>query len=112
MRFGHLTAEFQGGDGLLSRDRGEAVEELVESVARFKVIVKRLHRYACPHKDWRSAENLWVTLNDVCSVQHDWILGVKYTRRRIRTLVALRGPADCGSRGLSYPPSGTGDSIG
>jgi hypothetical protein len=29
MRFGHLAAEFQGGNGLLSRDRGEAVEKLV-----------------------------------------------------------------------------------
>jgi hypothetical protein len=39
MRFGYLSAEFQGGNGLLPGDRGEAVEELVQSISSFKMVV-------------------------------------------------------------------------
>ncbi len=48
MRFGHLAAEFQGGNSLLAGDRGEAVEELVQSIASVKMVVQGFHGDAGP----------------------------------------------------------------
>jgi hypothetical protein len=62
MRFGHLAAELQGGDRLLPSDRGEAVQELVQPIPGFEVIVQRLHWHAGAHEDRRTAQNVWVSV--------------------------------------------------
>lgn len=70
MRFGHFTGKFERRDGLLSADRWETVEKLVEGVAGFQVVVEGLHGNPRPYEYRCTTQNVWIAMNDRGSVGH------------------------------------------
>lgn len=70
MRFGHLAAEFERRNGLLPAHRGEAVQELVQPIPGFKMVVQRFHRDPRPYEDGGASQNVRVTVDDRERVRH------------------------------------------
>lgn len=46
------------------------MEKLVESIATFQVIEKRLHRDPRANKDGGATEDLWIALDDLAQLHH------------------------------------------
>jgi len=64
MRFGHLTGKFECRDRLLSADRRETVQKLVERISGFEVVVEGLHWNSRSDEDRCPAENLRIAMDD------------------------------------------------
>jgi hypothetical protein len=65
-----IVRGFQRGNCLLSGDARKRVEELVEAVVPFQVVDHVAERYPGADKHGRTAENLWIALNDARGVRH------------------------------------------
>jgi hypothetical protein len=59
----HLLGEFESGYGLLAGNAGEVFQELVERIARFKVVEEGANRDTGSKEDRRPAEDIRVTVD-------------------------------------------------
>ena len=67
MSLGHLAREFQCSNRVFAGNGGKIVEELIQRVARFKVVVKRLDRHPRTDEHRSPPEDFWVAVN------HRWL---------------------------------------
>jgi len=65
-----LAGDFEDSDGLRARHGWEGVEELIEAVARLKVIEQVLDGHARAHEDRHAAHDFGVAVNDQISRCH------------------------------------------
>src|SRR2546429_9617469 len=63
-RTGHqrVSRQFYCCDGLFTLDRGELVQELVQSLTAPEVVKQRLDGYTGADEDGRSAQDLWIAM--------------------------------------------------
>src|SRR3989442_7850572 len=61
--FCHLTPELQCCNRLVASDTGVVVQELVQRIACFEIVVERLDGHPSAHEDGSSAEDVGVTMN-------------------------------------------------
>ena len=67
-----LARELKGRDGLFASNRRELLEKLVQGIAGFEVVEKRLHWDASANEHRRSTQNLEVAVHNSCLVRHPW----------------------------------------
>ena len=60
-KLGGLQGHFQVGDGLFAADSREAIQKLIQRIARRQVLYQDLHRHAGPGEHQRPVHQLGVT---------------------------------------------------
>jgi hypothetical protein len=72
MRFGHFSRQLEGCNGLFAGDRRKVVEEVVERIPGFEIVVKCLHRHSRADENGNAAHNLRVAMNDRLFARHEY----------------------------------------
>src|SRR5437867_11687635 len=65
-----VSGEFEGSYRLFTAHRGEIVEELIQAVPGGKVVEEVLHGHSGSAEDWRTAQDLRVTVHDSIQRRH------------------------------------------